>query len=147
MSDYMITLGNKSILTIAIENYEFKSITTHWDDFLNVNVEYCIEGRVVFKYVDACIMTTELRGLANKLHDFLSSEEESITIGFIEPMITFIITKDYTENLTFSIELEVNMKCGDYDSLKKGQVFDLQEFKQFIENIKCESERFPPRCK
>ncbi len=143
----MIAFGNKSILTISFENYEFKSITTHWDDFLNVNIEYCIEGRVIFKYIDACIMTTELKGLADRFLGFLSSDEESITIGFIEPTITFIITKESEEPVTFSVELEVNMNCGDYDVLKKAQVYNLKEFEQFIEIVRRESEKFPPRCK
>lgn len=142
----MITFGNNSILTISFVNYEFKNISNQWDDFLNVKIEYYIEGRVIFKYIDACIMTTELLGLADRLHDFLSSDEESITIGFLEPTITFIITKDTEEPSTFSVELEVNMNCGDYDILKKGQVYNSQEFEQFIENIKYESEKFPPRC-
>lgn len=45
----MIVLGTKSRLSISFESYEFQSINTHWDDFINVYAEYCIEGIIIFK--------------------------------------------------------------------------------------------------
>lgn len=144
--DNMISIGKKNILTISVEDYEFPVANSIWDDFLNLNIEYSVEDKVVFKYTDPCITTNELKALAITLDKFAVSDEKEVGIRFVEPIIAISVFKDIIESITYLLEIQVNFNCGDNDVLRKFRRLNQEEYLQFVDAIKKESEKFPPRC-
>lgn len=142
----MITLGHRNRLTFEALGYEFESGGSEWDDFLVIDIEYSVEEQSVFHFRDPCITAVELAGLANIMHEFLTSRENKKIIEFTEPLIKITLKKKKYEHYDFSVTAEVWMEpYGDNDTIVKSQNFNEKTFERFAEIIKQESEKFPPR--
>ena len=142
-----ITSG-KNRMIIAIDSYQYSQEKSKPGDFnydanwLDVAVTFSDNGDVT-RYVDPCLLTTELAEIPEELERVMSGEEDSYISDFLEPYLSIVFARD-GERIVVIVHF-VYDTTGRWKSRKITKFMSAEEADDFLRRFKAMCAEFPQR--
>lgn len=124
---------------LSIVSYQYNNNRTDYYDANWLEISIAIESEAYKReYIDPCLLTDEWDEIINSFIKIQNDNERKIELEFIEPVLTFIISKTdagYFVTVKHNIDMD-----GEWEHEFK---INKRDFAVIIEDMKNQLEKFP----
>lgn len=112
-------------------------------NWLTVQVGYT-EDETTAVFQDSCVLTWELKEMADALSEMLDDRETAYISEFMEPYLKFAVARA-GDNFTFTIDFVCDVSDGEWKKIKATQLLDREQLSAVLDEVKQYLITYPAR--